>query len=88
MKNIFIKIIILCLISIYSYSFENKLNFTVLISNNVESFDFTEVKREYIRGEKASAIFLVSGFNVDKFNKVNLSSKIRVLTILSNIKKS
>lgn len=80
MKKIFIQIIAMCLILTYSNAVENKLNFDVLVSDDVESFNFNKVKREYIRGERASAIFFVSGFNIDKLNKVNLSSKVRVLT--------
>lgn len=80
MKKIFIQIIAMCLILTYSNAVENKLNFDVLVSDDVESFDFDKVKREYIYGERASAIFFVSGFNVDKFNKVDLSSSIKVLT--------
>lgn len=59
---------------------EKKLDFIAFVSDDVESFDFSKVKREYIYGERASAVFFVSGFNVDESNKVNLSSKIRVLT--------
>ena len=80
MKKIFIQIFMVCFISTYVNALENELNFTVFISDDVESFDFSKLKREYVHGERASAIFLVTGFNVDKFNKVDLSSNIKVLT--------
>ncbi len=80
MKKIFIQILIMCTMLIHANALENKLNFDILVSDDVESFDFDKVKREYIYGERASAIFFVSGFNVDKSNKVDLSSSIKVLT--------
>jgi len=79
MKKIFIQIITMCLILTYYNAVENKLNFDVLVSDNVESFDFNKVKREYIRGERASAIFFVSGFSVNKSNKINISVNVKAL---------
>lgn len=84
MKKIFIKIIMICLILTYSNAVENNLNFSILVSDDVESFDFNKVKREYIYEERASAVLIVYGFSTNKSNKVDLSSKIRVLTPENN----
>lgn len=80
MKKVFIQILTICMFFTQLNGSENKLNFIIFVSDDVESFDFNKTKREYIYEERASAIFFVSGFNVDKSKKVDLSSSIRVLT--------